>query len=102
MKIVVGNIKKDISQNHLRERLEQFGHVKSLKIENKMVIVEMSFENEEESAFLNLDKSQFEGMTLSIHEARFNSIDRRINGRIGGRRSQDPKSYTIMFKRQEN
>lgn len=97
MKIFISNINKDISLNHLRERLEQFGHVRSLRIENKMAIAEMPFDNEAESAIKNLDKSQFEGIVISVHKTRHESTDRRICGRIGGRRSQDPKSYTSVL-----
>ncbi len=101
MQIYIGKFNTDISQDHLKKRLEQYGKVKSLRIENRMAFAEMPFEDEAESAIMNLDKSQLEGIVLSVHKARYGSTDRRKSGRIGGRRSQDPKSYTSMFTRKE-
>ena len=101
MQIYIGKFNTDISQDHLKKRLEQYGKVKSLRIENRMAFAEMPLEDEAESAIMNLDKSQLEGIVLSVHKARYGSTDRRKSGRIGGRRSQDPKSYTSMFTRKE-
>lgn len=101
MQIFIGNFGENISQDHLLERLEKFGEVGSIRIENKMAFAEMPFENEAESAILNLDKSELDGTILSVHEARYGTIDRRKKGRFGGRRSQDPKSYTRMFMRED-
>ena len=101
MQIYIGNFSEKISQDNLRERLEKFGKVESLKIENEMALAEMPFENEAESAISNLDKSKLEGIVISVHKARYSTSDRRKSGRVGGRRSQDPKSYTSMFTRND-
>ncbi len=101
MHIYIGNFCENISQDHLRERLEEFGKVESIKIENEMAFAEMPFVNEAESAIVHLDNSELDGITISVHKARFGQIDRRKSGRIGGRRSQDPKSYTKMLKRED-
>ena len=101
MQIYIGNFIEKISQGNLREILEKFGKVESLRIENEMAFAEMPFENEAESAISNLDKSKFEGIVISVHKARHSTSDRRKSGRVGGRRSQDPKSYTSMFTRND-
>ena len=101
MQIYIGSFSEKISQEDLRERLEKFGTVKSLRIENEMVFAEMPLENEAESAISNLDKTKFEGIVISVHKARYSTSDRRKSGRVGGRRSQDPKSYTSMFTRND-
>ena len=101
MQIYIGSFSDKISQDNLRERLENFGSVKSLRIENEMAFAEMPFENEAESAIINLDKSIFEGIVINVHKARYSTSDRRKSGRVGGRRSQDPKSYTSMFTRND-
>jgi RNA recognition motif-containing protein len=101
MNIYIGNFCENISQDHLRERLEEFGMVESIKIENKIAFAEMPLENEAESAIVHLDNSELDGITISVHKARFGHTDRRKSGRIGGRRSQDPKSYSRMFSRKD-
>lgn len=101
MEIFIGNICKKIAQDHLRDRLEEFGKVDSIRVENKIAFAEMPFENEAESAILNLDKSELDGFIISVHEARYRLTDRRISGRIGGRRSKDLRSYTRMFSRKD-
>ena len=101
MKIFIGNFCEGISQDQLRERLEEFGQVESVRIENKMAFAEMPFKSEAESAIINLDKSVLDGITLSVHKARFSKTERRKVGRGGGRRSQDVRSYSKIFSRKD-
>ena len=101
MQIYIGSFSDKFSQNNLREKLEEFGRVESLRIENEMVFAEMPFDNEATAAILHLNNSKFEGTIISVHKARYSSSDRRKSGRVGGRRSQDPKSYTSMFTRND-
>ena len=101
MQIYIGSFSEKISQDNLRERLEEYGKVESLRIDNEMALVEMPFDNEATAAILHLDNSKFEGTIISVHKARYGSSDRRKSGRVGGRRSQDPKSYTSMFTRND-
>ncbi len=101
MQIFIGNFDENISQNHLRERLEEFGKVESIRIENKMAFAEMPFENEAKSAILNLDKSELDGIILSVREARHGIINRRRKDRFGGRRSQDLKKYNRIFTQKD-
>ncbi len=101
MQIFIGNFGENISQNHLRERLEEFGKVESIRIENKMAFAEMPFENQAKSAILNLDKSEMDGIIIVVHEARYGTTDRRKFDRIGGRRSQDLKNYNRIFTQKD-
>ncbi|MCK5050589.1 MAG: RNA-binding protein [Candidatus Cloacimonetes bacterium] len=101
MEIFIGNICKEITQDHLRVRLEEFGKVESVIVENEVAFAEMPFENEAELAILSLDKSDMDGFVISVHKARFGTPDRRKSGRIGGRRSKDSKSYTKMFSKND-
>ena len=101
MQIFIGNICKSIDSHQLRERLEKFGEVESLKIEDEMAYAVMPHDKEAEVAILQLDKSDLEGFRLSVHTARYGSTDRRKSGRIGGRRSKDHKNYTRMFSRKD-
>jgi len=101
MQIYIGSFSENFSQNNLREKLEEFGKVESLRIENEMVFAEMPFDNEATAAILHLNNSKFEGNIINVHKARYSTSDRRKSGRVGGRRSQDPKSYTSMFTRNE-
>ncbi|RLC58453.1 MAG: hypothetical protein DRH89_01090 [Candidatus Cloacimonadota bacterium] len=101
MEIFIGNICKKINQDHLRERLEEFGRVESIKVEDKIAFVEMPFENEAESAIINLDNSNLDGIIISVHQARYGISDRRKSGRVGGRRSKDSKIYTKIFSKKD-
>jgi len=101
MQIFIGNICKNIDSDQLRVRLEKFGKVESLKINDEMAYAEMPHDKEAEIAIMHLDKSDLEGFKISVHTARYASSDRRKSGRIGGRRSKDHKSYTRMFTRKD-
>lgn len=101
MEIFIGNICKEITQDHLRIRLEEFGKVESVRVENEAAFAEMPFENEAELAIVSLDKSDMDGIVISVHKARFSTSDRRKSGRIGGRRSKDSKSYTKLFSKND-
>ena len=101
MKIFIGNICKKITQDHLRLRLEEYGKVESIRIENEVAFAEMPFESEAELAILTLDKANLDGIVISVHQARYGITDRRKSGRIGGRRSKDLRNYTRMFSRKD-
>lgn len=101
MQIFIGNVSKNINKNQLRKELEKFGDVESLNINDEIAYVEMPLQKEAENAILHLDKSKLDGIKLSVHEARNGLDDRRLSGRIGGRRSNDPKNYSKMFSRND-
>jgi len=101
MEIFIGNVCKKINQDHLRLRLEEFGKVESVRVENEVAFAEMPFENEAELAILSLDKSDMDGFVISVHKARFSTSDRRKSGRNGGRRSKDIRSYSSMFSKKD-
>ncbi len=101
MQIFIGSFSEKISKDSLRERLEEYGKVESLRVENEMAFAEMPFDNEATAAILHLNNSKFGSTIISVHKARYSTSDRRKSGRVGGRRSQDPKSYTSMFTRND-
>ncbi|MEA2095680.1 MAG: hypothetical protein U9P73_03155 [Candidatus Cloacimonadota bacterium] len=101
MEIFIGNICKEITQDNIRLRLEEFGKVKSIRVENEVAFAEMPFENEAELAILSLNKSDMDGFVICVHKARFGTPDRRKSGRIGGRRSKDIRSYSSMFSKKD-
>jgi len=68
MQIYIGSFSENFSQNNLREKLEEFGKVESLRIENEMVFAEMPFDNEATAAILHLNNSKFEGTIISVHK----------------------------------
>jgi len=72
-----------------------------LKIEDEIAFAEMPYQKEAEIAISYLDKTELEGLTISVHTARTGLNDRRKSGRFGGRRSKDPKNYTRMFSRKD-
>jgi len=101
MQIFIGNVSRVINKDKLRNELEKFGKVEYIEIQNEIAFAEMPSDKEAENAIINLDKSDLDGLKLTVHKARNGVQDRRQSGRIGGRRSKDPKNYTRMFSRRD-
>ncbi len=97
MNIFVGNMTREVTKEGLYEVFQEFGTVESVTILIDRIngmwkafgFVEMPNENEAKKAIKNIDGREFLGQYLSVHEARFHSIDRRLAYRQGGRRHTD-------------
>jgi RNA recognition motif-containing protein len=97
MKIYVGTLSSDFSEDELQSIFREFGHVTSVYIwksnENGdsylYGLIEMPVKKQAMSAIDSLDGKKMKGRTLSVHPARFGSKSRRRSGRKGGRRSTD-------------
>ncbi|MDP8267623.1 MAG: hypothetical protein P9L97_02730 [Candidatus Tenebribacter davisii] len=101
MQIFIGNVYSAINQDYLRKELEKYGKVETIEIVEKSAFVEMPYENEATLAIMNLNNNDINGIKINVHKARKSESDRRKSGRIGGRRSHDPKNYTKMFSRKD-
>ena len=78
MKIYVGNLSYETSEDDLREALEAHGEVDSVAVitdrqtgrSKGFGFVEMSNETEAKAAMENLNDNDFMGRTLKVNEAR--------------------------------
>ena len=94
MKIYVGNMSFDTSENDLRKAFEAHGQVDSVAIitdrdtgrPKGFGFVEMSSDAEARTAMENLNEKDFMGRTLKVNEARPRNEGSR-NGLRGGYRS---------------
>ncbi|MCF7858145.1 MAG: hypothetical protein K9N07_02310 [Candidatus Cloacimonetes bacterium] len=93
MKIFIGNLSNSLDQQDIKERLEKYGQVESVKIDEQIAFAEMPYPTEAEKAILHLDKSELDGLVISVHQARHGLSDRRKSKRLGGRRSDDPQKH---------
>lgn len=99
MKIYVGNISDEVTEDDIRSAFEAFGKVDSVSImrdesagESKYcAFVKMPSNQEATAAIYGLSKSKLKDRTIQVNEARTGPIDRRRPGRGGGRRKDDPK-----------
>jgi cold-inducible RNA-binding protein len=97
MKIYVGNISDQVTEDDIREAFEAFGKVDSVLIardesaggSNDCAFLKMP--SDQEAAISDLSGSRLKGRTIQVNEARTGPIDRRRPGRGGGRRKDDPK-----------
>ncbi|MCD4796943.1 MAG: RNA-binding protein [Candidatus Cloacimonetes bacterium] len=97
MNIFVGNMTREVTKEGLRDVFQEFGTVESVTILIDRIngvwkafgFIEMPNENEAKQAINNIDGREFLSQYLSVHEARFRSIDRRFSYRQGGRRHTD-------------
>ncbi|MBN1633651.1 MAG: RNA-binding protein [Ignavibacteria bacterium] len=91
MKIYIGNIQRESSENEIKDLFETHGKVDSINLirdnYTKMLkgfgFIEMNDENEAQTAIKNLDGQLFNGRPLSVNVAREKSPDnqRRRNFR---------------------
>ena len=97
MKIYIGNLSSEATEEELRKRFEKYGQVDSVTIlgsllnteEQGMGFVEMPEEKRAKKAIKRMNRKKLYGIKLNVHEARAATQDRRASVRGGGRRSSD-------------
>lgn len=97
MNIFVGNMTREVTKEGLQDVFQEFGNVESVTILIDRIngvwkafgFIDMPNENEAKQAVKNINGREFLGQYLSVHEARFRPIDRRLAYRQGGRRHTD-------------
>ena len=95
MKIYVGNISYDVTEEDLRQAFEAMGQVTSVSIikdkfsgrSKGFGFVEMPEKAEAESAITNLNGKELQGRALNVNEARPRPEGDRGRGRGRGRRN---------------
>ena len=95
MKIYVGNISYDVTEEDLRQAFEAMGQVTSVSIikdkfsgrSKGFGFVEMPEKAEAESAITNLNGKELQGRALNVNEARPRPEGDRGRGRQMGRRN---------------
>lgn len=98
MKIYVGNISGDVTEEDIRKAFEVYGKVASVSVHYHQstgeplgrAFVEMPSDQEALAALSALSQSSLKGRTIQVNQARTGPIDRRRPGRGGGRREDDP------------
>jgi len=91
MKLYVGNLSYDTSEDDLRQAFEQYGTVESMAVitdkdtgkSKGFAFVEMSSKEEAQAAISGLDGTQLGDRTLKVNEAR--PKPERRGGDSGGR-----------------
>ena len=94
MKIYVGNLSYEVTEEDLRLALEQFGQVESATIikdkysgqSKGFGFVEMASKDEGQSAIEGLNGKELKGRTLNVNEARPPAENRGSRGGQGGSR----------------
>ncbi|MBU4258517.1 MAG: RNA-binding protein [Proteobacteria bacterium] len=94
MKIYVGNLSNEVTEEDLRLALEQFGQVKSATIikdkysgqSKGFGFVEMASKAEGRSAIDGLNGKELKGRALNVNEARPRTESRGSRGGYGGGR----------------
>jgi RNA recognition motif-containing protein len=94
MNIYIGNLSRDVEENDLREAVEVYGQVESLKIiKDKFTgesrgygFIEMPDREEAEAAINGLNGTDLKGQALNVSEARPRAERRRSGGGFGGGR----------------
>jgi cold-inducible RNA-binding protein len=92
MKLYVGNLSYDTSEDDLRQAFEQYGTVESVAVitdkdtgkSKGFAFVEMNSKEEAQAAISGLDGTQLGERTLKVNEAR-PKPERRGGGDRGGR-----------------
>ena len=92
MKIYVGNLSYEVTEEDLKLALEQFGKVESVTIikdkysgqSKGFGFVEMSSKAEGQSAIDGLNGKELKGRTLNVNEARPRTENRGGGGGYGG------------------
>jgi RNA recognition motif-containing protein len=88
MKIYVGNLSYNVTEEELRQSFEAFGQVSSASIikdkfsgqSKGFGFIEMPSKEEAESAINGMNGKEMKGRTLNVNEARPRSDDRRPGG----------------------
>jgi RNA recognition motif-containing protein len=92
MKIYVGNLSYDVTEEDLRQALEPFGQVESVAIitdkqtgqSKGFGFVEMASKDEGQAAIEGLNGKELKGRTLNVNEARPRTESRGSGGGYGG------------------
>ena len=95
MKIYVGNLSYEVTEEDLRVALEQFGQVESANIikdkysgqSKGFGFVEMASKEAGQSAIDNLNGKELKGKTINVNEARPRTDSRGGGGGYGGGRA---------------
>ena len=104
MKLYVGNLSPDTTEDALRQKFESYGEVSSVNIikdrysgeSRGFGFVEMMTKSEAESAMTDLNGSELDGKSLNVNEARARTENRgggRGDGRGGGGRGGGRRSW---------
>jgi RNA recognition motif-containing protein len=96
MKIYVGNLSYEVTEEDLRLELEQYGQVESVTIikdkrsgqSKGFGFVEMTSKAEGQSAIDGLNGKELKGRALNVNEARPRTESRGSGGRYGSDRGQ--------------
>ncbi len=94
MKIYVGNLSRDVTEEDLRQAFEPFGEVASVNVIKDQFsgqsrgfgFVEMPAKTEAQAAINGLNGKALKGRMLTVNEARPRPEGRPGGGRGGGRR----------------
>ena len=94
MKIYVGNLSYEVTEDDLRQVFEQSGEVESITIINDKYtgrskgfgFVEMPSQAEAQAAIENLNGNDLKGRALNVNEARPRTENRDSRGAYGGGR----------------
>ncbi len=94
MKIYVGNLSYEVTEQDLRQALEEFGQVESVTIikdkysgqSKGFGFVEMASKAEAQSAIESLNGKELKGRVLNVNEARPRTENRGGRGGYGGGR----------------
>ena len=94
MKLYVGNLSRDVTQEDLREAFQAFGQVEAVNVikdrfrdvSKGFAFVEMPVESEAKAAIEGLHRKEFKGRSMDINEARPREQHRPggFGGRSGG------------------
>jgi len=92
MNIYVGNLSREVTEEHLRQTFEAFGQVASVKVikdkysgeSRGFGFVDMPDKTEGESAISGLKDKDLKGRRLNVNKARPRSEGRRGTGSRGG------------------
>ena len=94
MKIYVGNLSTEVTDDDLRQQFQPFGTVDSVEVikdrfrdvSRGFAFVEMSVKTEAEAAIAGLHGKQINGRSMDVNEARPREQHRPGGGRPGGGR----------------
>ena len=97
MKIYIGNIAEDVSEEELQAAFEPFGQVESVAIikdkfsgqSKGFGFIEMASQSQGQSAIEELNGKELKGKSLKVNEARPRNDNRGGRKRPGGSRSFD-------------
>jgi len=93
MRIYMGNLSSEITEEELRQEFEAFGKVESVNIITDKIsgrpkgfgFVEMASKSEAEAAITGLNGKTLDERTIVVNEARPRTDNRRGGGFSGGR-----------------